>query len=80
MIKLEIEKCDVAFICEAIEQRALYLTKNIMVATMSSLKDQINELNDLVSSDEEEDSTPKKPHWTQTPKGKKILARRRKKK
>ena len=80
MIKLEIEKCDVAFICGAIEQRALYLTKNIMVATMSSLKDQINELNDLVSSDKKEDSTPKKPHWTQTAKGKKILARRRKKK
>ena len=80
MVKLEIEKCDVTFICEAIEQRALYLTKNIMGATMSSIKDQINELNDLVSSDEEEDSTPKKPHWTQTAKGKKILARRRKKK
>jgi hypothetical protein len=80
MVKLEIEKCDVTFICEAIEQRALYLTTNIMGATMSSIKDQINELNDLVSSDEKEDSTPKKPHWTQTAKGKKILARRRKKK
>ena len=80
MVKLEIEKCDVAFICEAIEQRALYLTTTIMGATMSSINNQINELNDLARLDEEEDSTPKKPHWTQTAKGKKILARRRKKK
>ena len=80
MVKLEIEKCDVAFICEAIEQRALYLTTNIMGATMSSIKDQINELNDLASSDEEEASTSKKPHWTQTAKGKVILAKRKRRK
>ena len=80
MVTIEIQKCDIPFICEAIEQRAFYLTEALMGATMSSLKDQINELNGFASRKEEEAPASKKPHWTQTAKGNKILARRRKKK
>ena len=80
MVKIEIQKCDIPFICEAIEQRACYLTEALMGATMSSLQDQINELKGLADTEGEEIPTPKKPHWTQTAKGKKILSRRRKKK
>lgn len=76
MVKIEIQKCDIPFICEAIEQRAFYLTEALMNSTISSIKDQINELKGLADTEE----TLKKPHWTQTAKGKKILARRRKKK
>ena len=76
MVKVEIQKCDIPFLCEAIEQRAILLTDMLMGATVESIREEINELKGLPKQEEEE--APKKPHWTQTPEGKKKLSRKRK--
>ena len=74
MVKVEIQKCDIPFLCEAIEQRAIFLTDMLMGATVESIREDINELKGRTKEEE----APKKPHWTQTPEGKKKLSRKRK--
>ena len=74
MVKVEIQQCDISFICEAIEQRAILLTEMLMSATVESIREDINELKGRIKEEE----APKKPHWTQTPEGKKKLSRKRK--
>ena len=74
MVKVEIQQCDIPFLCEAIEQRAIFLTDMLMGATVESIREDINELKGRTKEEE----APKKPHWTQTPEGKKKLSRKRK--
>ena len=81
MVKVEIQKCDIPFLCEAIEQRAILLTEMLMGATVESIREDVEsirkDINELKGRTKEEEA-PKKPHWTQTPEGKKKLSRKRK--